>query len=546
MRSVTRMKNRPIRRQWRCEALQFYGLLGKMLSAFGLSLRILFMRVRTLISFMLLAVLLTGFLLTGPGCATIVPPQGGPKDTLPPVLLRVTPADRSTNLDQRRIVFTFDEYIDLDNYQQNMIVSPVPKKFPTVSRRLSTLNVRMDTLEENTTYSLNFGRTIQDINEKNVYKNYTYVFSTGPYIDSLTLSGNVILAESGVVDTTLTVILQRSADDSAIIKERPRYIARLDGEGRYTFRNLPPGTFYLYALMDESGIYRYTSKSTMFAFADSAVDPSRSGQAPTLFAYIEKKEEVDAASTAPGTRKVDKRLKYTTNMRDRQDLLTPFRMMFEVPLQQFDSTRIQLSVDSTYTPVTDYRFVQDTSGRALVMEHKWRENTEYHLVLQKDFATDTLGQQLLVADTLDFTTQALEDYGRLNLRFRNLDLRSSPVLQLFQGEELVASFPLTVNSLQVDLFNPGEYTMRLLTDLNGNGKWDPGSFPVDRRQPELVKPLARKLNIRAKTNLPIEVDVNARPEKPARPGSPLTQPGQQTNGSTLGLPSRPGGNGAEN
>src|SRR5262245_37324416 len=142
------------------------------------------------------------------GCANIVPPQGGFRDSLPPVLVKVSPADSSVNFTGRKISFAFDEYIMVENFQQNMLVSPIPKTTPTYLSRLNTVTVTLkDTLEPNTTYTLNFGDAIKDVNEGNIMKNFTYVFSTGPSIDSLMFRGNVILAETGQVDSTLTVML---------------------------------------------------------------------------------------------------------------------------------------------------------------------------------------------------------------------------------------------------------------------------------------------------------------------------------------------------
>ena len=185
----------------------------------------------------------------GSGCATIVPPEGGPRDTLPPVITEARPLDSNVNFTGNRITFTFDEFVRLDNIMQNLLVSPIPRVQPTVTSRLNTVTIRLrDSLEANTTYSLNFGNSIVDVNENNPLSNYTYVFSTGPALDSLRFSGKVLLAETGEIDSTLIVMLHRSPDDSAVINERPRYMAKLNGTGNFTFRNLPPGTFYVYAL----------------------------------------------------------------------------------------------------------------------------------------------------------------------------------------------------------------------------------------------------------------------------------------------------------
>src|SRR5690349_3991946 len=203
------------------------------------------------------------------GCANIVPPMGGPRDSLPPQLVKINPRDSATNFTGKKIVIEFDEFVQIDNIQENLLVSPVPKINPIVESKLRTVTVTVkDTLQPNTTYSIDFGNAIKDINEGNILKNFTYVFATGKSLDSLKLTGKVFIAETGKTDSTLIVMLHTSQDDSAVIKEKPRYIARVDKDGNYAFSNLPSGSFALFALKDEGGQRRYLSNSQLFAFAN--------------------------------------------------------------------------------------------------------------------------------------------------------------------------------------------------------------------------------------------------------------------------------------
>ena len=159
------------------------------------------------------------------GCANIVPPTGGPKDTLPPVLIEADPEMRAlnVNVNSNKIVLTFDEYIDLKDISKNLIVSPVPKQMPSGPfPSESHYHYLKDTLQPNTTYALNFGKAVTDVNEGNVLKNFTYVFSTGRYIDSLQYSGRVIMANTGKPDSTLIVMLHDQLYDSAVAKVRPQ------------------------------------------------------------------------------------------------------------------------------------------------------------------------------------------------------------------------------------------------------------------------------------------------------------------------------------
>jgi hypothetical protein len=136
------------------------------------------------------------------GCANIVPPTGGPRDSLPPVLVKADPSENALHVSPKKIILNFDEYLDLKEIRNNLIVSPVPKIMPTVTSHLRTITIEIrDTLQPNTTYALNFGRAVTDVNEGNILKNFTYVFSTGNYIDSLRYSGRVIMAYTGKPDS---------------------------------------------------------------------------------------------------------------------------------------------------------------------------------------------------------------------------------------------------------------------------------------------------------------------------------------------------------
>ncbi len=220
-----------------------------------------------------------------PGCANIIPPTGGDRDSLPPLLLKASPPDSSKGFKNKTISFTFDEYIELQSITENLIVSPTPEMPPLIESKLKTITIKIkDTLEDNTTYVYDFGKAIKDVNEGNVLENFSYIFTTGNVLDSLTLSGKVLLAETGGIDTTLIVMLHKSGVDSAVAKEKPRYIAKLDGKGNFHFRFLPAGTYYIYALKDENGTRHYGPKDQLFAFADQPVELKPNAPAITLYA----------------------------------------------------------------------------------------------------------------------------------------------------------------------------------------------------------------------------------------------------------------------
>lgn len=442
------------------------------------------------------------------GCANIIPPAGGPRDSLPPQLLRATPGDSTVNFQGRRIVLEFDEFVDVQN-TQNVLMTPYPEAPPRIETKLRTVTITLhDTLEPNTTYTIDFDDAIKDINEGNVLKGFDYTFSTGRALDSLTLRGNVLVAETGRVDSNMVAVLYRSLADSAIINDRPRYITKLDRSGNFEFRNLPPGTFALYAFGDVNS-RRYPGKAQLFAFADSPV-VVRSGVEPvTLLAYREAPAPTPAGATGTVTRPkgTENRLAFGTNLTNGAlDLLGNLVLTFEQPLKTFDSTAVQLTQDSIFTPVKATLSL-DSARRHLNVVTTWKEGTPYNLVLGQGFAEDSSGRRLLKTDTLSFATRKTSEYGSISIRMRNVDLAQNPVLQFIQNNNVVKSVPIPAGTFTQTLFLPGDYELRVLYDRNRNGVWDPGQFFGTKRQPEIVKPIERKVNVKANWDNEFEIQM---------------------------------------
>ncbi|MEO5947094.1 MAG: Ig-like domain-containing protein [Chitinophagaceae bacterium] len=461
------------------------------------------MKTKGIITSIIIALIAVVGFTAGTGCANIIPPEGGVRDSLPPRLIKAEPGDSALNFNGNKVTLIFDEFVEVQNVSENLIFSPTPSVNPYVEYKLKTVTVKLkDSLVPNTTYTINFGNSIKDFTEGNPFKNFTYTFSTGNYIDSLELSGKVVLAENGKLDTTMIVMLHTSPEDSVVVKQKPLYISKLDGNGNFRFKNLPPKTFYLFALKDESNTRRYTSEKSLFAFADKPIVVQSSIEPITLYAYVAKEglEQQKQTNTNANRRAgpADKRLKYQSTITGgQQDILSDFYITVPLPLKTFDSTKLTLFTDSIFAPVTDYSFSKDSTGTKINLTHKWKENTLYHLILDKDFAEDSSGNKLMRTDTLSFTTKKLSDYGSLKLKLRNLALEKNPVLQIVSNNIIVRSVPMKSIDLTIDLFVPGEYELRILYDINSNGVWDPGDFFGKHLQPEIVVPVERKISIKA-------------------------------------------------
>ena len=427
------------------------------------------------------------------GCGQIGMPTGGPKDSIPPRLLSASPQLNSVNVTTNKITLTFDEYVDLKDAQTNVLVSPFPKKTPVVDFRLKTVTVKLkDSLLPNTTYSINFGSAIVDNNEGNPFKDFTYVFSTGNQIDSFILSGKVVLAENGKTDSTLIAMLYRSTEDSAVQKNKPDYISKLNRDGSFTFVNLPAGNFKVYALKDGDGGKTYNSKKELFAFADSPVTVSENTEPVILLASAFEKEKLQTVKSAGPAKKLIYTLAPGSQI---QDLLKPFVISFNNPLKKFDPAKLILR-DTNYTPIPSVSWVIDSNQTKISAAVKWQEGMEYRLIMDTTAVTDSADNYISKLDTIRFTSKKLTDYGKVVLRFTNLDLTKHPVLQFVLGEEIKNSYPLSAMEWSNNFVEPGEYDIRILFDKNKNGIWEPGDYSK-KLQPEMAITLLQKIAVRA-------------------------------------------------
>ena len=200
-------------------------------------------------------------------------PQGGPKDTIPPRMVKEQPLNQSVNFHGKKIEITFNEYLQLDNIQQNLLVSPPQQVSPIVKAVGKKVTVEMqEDLIDSTTYTLDFGNAICDYTEKNPMRGYVFAFSTGDRIDSMEVYGRVANAEDLNPVSGLMVGLQANLHDSAFSTLPFTRVARSDSLGEFGIQNLRNGVYRLYALQDQSRDFLYQPGEGL-AFSDSLVIP---------------------------------------------------------------------------------------------------------------------------------------------------------------------------------------------------------------------------------------------------------------------------------
>ncbi|MEP7264069.1 MAG: Ig-like domain-containing protein [Bacteroidota bacterium] len=188
-------------------------------------------------------------------CANRVTPTGGEKDIAPPVLVNAEPKNFTTNLTVKKININFDEYIQLKDANQQIIVSPLMEPAATFSVKKKTLTIDLpDTLKTNTTYTINFGGSIADIHEGNEFP-YQYVFSTGAVLDSLSITGRALDALTQTGKKGVKILLYSSDDDSLPFKHRPDYFALTDDAGNFKISNIGSGVYSIVASDDKNANY---------------------------------------------------------------------------------------------------------------------------------------------------------------------------------------------------------------------------------------------------------------------------------------------------
>ena len=199
-------------------------------------------------------------------CAVKVVPQGGKKDTNPPKVLLSSPDTMAVNFTGDKITIAFDEFIALREPSQ-IIISPPLKYEPEIIAKNKSVVIRFtDTLALNTTYSINFGNAIVDVNEGNVLEDYQFVFSTGPAVDTLFVAGKVLNASDLSPAAKVLVMLYTNLSDSTPMKERPLYYTKTDASGNFKINHIAEKTYRVFALNDKDADFLYNQPNEDIAF----------------------------------------------------------------------------------------------------------------------------------------------------------------------------------------------------------------------------------------------------------------------------------------
>lgn len=315
-------------------------------------------------------------------CASIQTPQGGPRDTTPPKVLKMEPKDLTTNFNAQKVVIEFDEYFKIQDQFKEFSISPELPTAPILKIKKKKLEITFpDSLEKNTTYTLNFGKSIADINESNVIKNLTYVFATGPKLDSLSIKGKITNSITGEPEIDAMAFIIPIERDTIFGKSKPAIYTMTDSSGNYSLRNLREGTYKAYAMKDKNGdkIYQQISDEIGFIkdplvlskniedldmriFKEDAtefrvLERKLNADGSISFAFNQKLKKPEIVVIEPTTIDASKLLKFSKNNDSLKMWLKDL---------SFDSTRVSIKDDGKLLQTTTItRGKKETYTRAL-------------------------------------------------------------------------------------------------------------------------------------------------------------------------------------
>ena len=354
-----------------------------------------------------LGMLLTAFL--AQRCANAVAPTGGPKDTAPPVVVQAVPENNSTNFIGKKIEITFDEYITLENANQNVLISPPLSEKPDIKLKNKTVVVKFkENLAANTTYTINFGSAIKDLHEGNPFKDYVYSFSTGDHIDTLSIAGKVLNAEDKKPIEDVYVSLyaaDRENLDSLPLSVAPNYITKTDKEGNFSLNGLADKKYLVFALKDVNSNLYFDQPNEEVAFLDTLV--------PASYPQTPMPKTMDTVATDSTAMEVDSvAVETTANPVDSVAVDTTANLMDSTAFE----TKAMTMFDQKALSLTLYMFTEVDSTQML-LEKKLVEEGLLRFVFRHPAKDAVVMTPEMLPDTFNLVTLHSPDYDTVSWYF---------------------------------------------------------------------------------------------------------------------------------
>lgn len=484
-------------------------------------------------------------------CARIEGLTGGPKDVNPPeVVWEKSSPNLQTSYRPREIRLSFNEFVALNNIQQNLLVTPSLANNPKFKLKGKTLTIQLDdqeVLRESTTYVFQFGESVRDITERNPAKNLRYIFSTGDKIDSLNLSGAVYQSETLEPSKNTLVCVYFGSADSVFTSRKPDLFTRTGDDGSFSLQYLKAGDYRVFALTDNNQNLYYDLPDEAFAFLEFPVQVNADSSRPLklylsaspLPAKIARKTLNEGQVKLVFNRKVhsvewqaegatyqssklygDSLYLWYQSTDTLRSILSydGFRDTIELPPYVYRgsetgsfkvrfSTRLikpdgRLNLECKLpvagynpagfrtVPALPFSIVRDSlDPLTLSLQFSSGRKEKFSLVLDSA-CVRLLDGAVNQPDSVDITVLKRESLSTLLLRVEGLRPGSSYLIQIREKKRVVAEAYLVpseaVWSGTFGQLDPGKYQLYLIEDENKDKIWSAGNFSL-RRQPEKVR-----------------------------------------------------------
>lgn len=483
------------------------------------------------------------------GCASPRAPTGGDKDITPPrIISEESSPNHQTNFSEKEITITFDEWVTLKDVLSQLVISPLMPMPPEVKLKGKSVIVELpDSLREETTYTINFGSAIADLNEGNILENFSFVFSTGPVLDSVSVFGRIVDAVTLMPAPEVLVMLHPANADSAIYTTKPDYVVRSDKEGRWRLENIRKDTFAVMALVDENLNFLYDLETESFGWLDEVLvtdvpkiilpdimifpkdiqpvvkdviqptqgwvkvvlkgskpwpvpefnppiaDAVTAWEADTFNIWFPPSQVYEGYVLVPGDTmeiKAIRDIKTTPVpifMQNNSGKLAPYksaRLFTPIPVTAMDTSLILMRNDSMEK--IQFELTVDTNdARYLTLKAPWKTSTRYTMVAAPGAVTNVFGN---LSDTLFTVIQVAEpdEFGDLSITVNGLEKDKTYLMRLILSGREIATHSIRQDTMFETTHKtllPGKYQVELIEDLNENGFWDTGDFAL-RRKPE--------------------------------------------------------------
>lgn len=475
------------------------------------------------------------------GCANILPPSGGTKDTSPPELIGAIPENKCKNFNSNTVVLFFDEYIDLEDVG-NITLSPNCGSNPQISVKSKKIEIRFNCkLDSSTTYTLNFGKSIVDINERNPVSNFKYIFSTGPKLDSLFVEG--VVSELYFDEKTAGALVCLATSDSM----KPYYYTFTNEQGYYLIENIQSRNYWLFALSDKNNNLSYefgelvsrpkkinklnkTENIGLFYEQTNNIEHVENIYKNVLYFKHNRPIELINVLNADGIWDWNKSKTESFFWFDTksdyiyytyQDFLDsiPTYSQAEVPKTKLyldskiheinSSSKIRIKCNNPVDDIISKKFILKSATSQLLSPKlispfcieipvKFSVQENYQILVDSGAIISTFGTNDSFVLEIDANQS---NYGSLNMFSNNKS--NNIIAELYNDDFNIRKIPLH-DTTKVNWIKPGDYNLRLFIDTNNNGFWDAGVVN-DRITTEKIQVYPKTVQIRSNWELDLTI-----------------------------------------